>query len=106
MNYYDTLIEARSRLARIPATIYTSQYGDIQYRVAGSGPSVLVSHGITGGVDQAEYLVTTGFRARGSSSTSAGEERTTKPSCRRRNRQPVRSSGGRVEATAGLGWAA
>ena len=52
------LREARSRLARIPATIYTSQYGDIQYRVAGSGPTVLVSHGITGGVDQAEYLVT------------------------------------------------
>src|SRR5205807_6377725 len=32
------------------------------------------------------------------SGTSAGEERTTKPSCRRRNRQPVRSSGGRVES--------
>jgi hypothetical protein len=31
--------------------------------------------------------------------TSAGEERTTKPPCRRRNREPVRSSGGRVEAT-------
>jgi hypothetical protein len=39
------------------------------------------------------------------SRTSAGEERT-KPSCRRRNRQPVRSSGGRVEATTGLEWAA
>ena len=26
--------------------------------------------------------------------------------CRRRNRQPVRSSGGRVEATTGLEWAA
>jgi hypothetical protein len=30
---------------------------------------------------------------------------TPKPSCRRRNRQPVRSSGGRVEATTGLEWA-
>ena len=47
-----------------------------------------------------------GFKREGSSSTSAGEERTTKPSCRRRNRQPVRSSGGRVEATTGLEWAA
>ena len=52
------LREARSRLASIPTTIYTSQYGDTQYRVAGSGPTVLVSHGITGGVDHAEYLVT------------------------------------------------
>lgn len=52
------LREARSRLASIPTTIYTSQYGDVQYRVVGSGPTVLVSHGITGGVDHAEYLVT------------------------------------------------
>jgi hypothetical protein len=37
--------------------------------------------------------------------TSAGEEQTTKPSCRRRNVQPVRSSGERVEST-GLEWAA
>ena len=49
---------ARSRLASIPTTIYTSQYGDIQYRVVGSGPTVLISHGITGGVDHAEYVVT------------------------------------------------
>jgi pimeloyl-ACP methyl ester carboxylesterase len=52
------LREARSRLASIPTTIHKSQYGDIQYRIVGSGPTVLVSHGITGGVDQAEYLVT------------------------------------------------
>ena len=52
------LREARSRLSSIPTTIYESRYGDIQYRVVGNGPAVLVSHGITGGVDQAEYLVT------------------------------------------------
>jgi pimeloyl-ACP methyl ester carboxylesterase len=52
------LREARSRLASIPTTIYASQYGDIQFRVVGDGPTVLVSHGITGGVDQAEHLVT------------------------------------------------
>ena len=50
--------EARSRLASIPTTTYESKYGDIQYRVVGDGPTVLVSHGITGGVDHAEYLVT------------------------------------------------
>ena len=49
------LREARSRIASIPTMIYTSQYGEIQYRVVGSGPTVLVSHGITGGVDHAEY---------------------------------------------------
>jgi pimeloyl-ACP methyl ester carboxylesterase len=49
---------ARSRLASIPTTMYASRYGNIQYRVVGDGPTVLVSHGITGGVDQAEYLVT------------------------------------------------
>jgi pimeloyl-ACP methyl ester carboxylesterase len=50
--------EARRRLASIPTTMYGSRYGDIQYRVVGDGPTVLVSHGITGGVDHAEYLVT------------------------------------------------
>jgi len=50
--------EARSRLASIPTTVYGSQYGDIEYRVVGSGPTLLVSHGITGGIDHAEYLVT------------------------------------------------
>jgi pimeloyl-ACP methyl ester carboxylesterase len=50
--------EARSRLASTPTTIYASLYGDIQFRVVGDGPTVLVSHGITGGVDQAESIVT------------------------------------------------
>jgi pimeloyl-ACP methyl ester carboxylesterase len=52
------LREARNRLASIPTTLYESRYGAIQYRVVGDGPTVLVSHGITGGVDHAEYLVT------------------------------------------------
>jgi pimeloyl-ACP methyl ester carboxylesterase len=50
--------EARARLAAQPTEIFQSSYGDIEYRVAGAGPTVLVSHGITGGVDQAEALVT------------------------------------------------
>jgi pimeloyl-ACP methyl ester carboxylesterase len=52
------LREARSRLASIPTTIHAARYGDIQFHVVGDGPTVLVSHGITGGVDHAEYLVT------------------------------------------------
>ncbi|MDI6909241.1 alpha/beta hydrolase [Nocardioides sp.] len=50
--------EARARLAAQPTEIFTSSYGDIQYRVTGDGPPVLVVHGITGGIDQAEAIVT------------------------------------------------
>ena len=50
--------EARARLAAQPTEIFQSSYGDIEYRVSGTGPTVLVSHGITGGVDQAQALVT------------------------------------------------
>jgi len=52
------MADARARLAAQPTEIFRSTYGDIEYRVAGSGPTVLVAHGITGGVDQAEALVT------------------------------------------------
>lgn len=41
-----------SRLARIPSRVYPSRYGDIEYLLQGEGPTILVSHGITGGVDQ------------------------------------------------------
>jgi pimeloyl-ACP methyl ester carboxylesterase len=47
---------ARTRLASIPTEVYTSQYGDIEYRLAGNGPVVLVSHGVTGGIDQGMFL--------------------------------------------------
>jgi pimeloyl-ACP methyl ester carboxylesterase len=50
--------DARARLAAQRTEIFQSRYGDIEYRVSGSGPAVLVSHGITGGVDQAAALVT------------------------------------------------
>jgi pimeloyl-ACP methyl ester carboxylesterase len=49
---------ARARLAAQPTEVFHSRYGDIEYRVSGTGPAVLISHGITGGVDQAEALVT------------------------------------------------
>jgi pimeloyl-ACP methyl ester carboxylesterase len=52
------LREARRRIANIPTKIYASPYGDIEYRLVGEGPTVLVSHGITGGVDAGQYLVT------------------------------------------------
>ena len=52
------LAQAKDRLASIPTDIYASRYGDIQYHVVGDGPAVLISHGITGGVDAGQYLVT------------------------------------------------
>ena len=52
------MADARARLKAQPTEIFQSRYGDIEYRVSGTGPAVLVSHGITGGVDQAEALVT------------------------------------------------
>lgn len=50
--------DARARLAAQPTEIFQSRYGDIEYRVTGTGPAVLISHGITGGVDQADAIVT------------------------------------------------
>jgi len=47
---------ARSRLAGIPTEVYTSTYGDIEYRLVGEGPVVLISHGVTGGIDQGIFL--------------------------------------------------
>jgi pimeloyl-ACP methyl ester carboxylesterase len=57
--YRHVLGRARDRLAQHPSQIFhTAQFGDIEYRVVGHGPSILISHGITGGVDQAEDIVT------------------------------------------------
>jgi len=53
------LSAARSRLAHIPTQVYASKYGDIEYRLAGEGPTVLISHGVTGGIDQGMALTTT-----------------------------------------------
>lgn len=52
------IAQARARLSAQPTHVYHSSYGSIHYRTCGDGPAVLISHGITGGVDQAENLVT------------------------------------------------
>jgi pimeloyl-ACP methyl ester carboxylesterase len=43
---------ARRHLASIPSAICESSFGDIEYLLQGTGPTVLVSHGVTGGIDQ------------------------------------------------------
>ncbi len=55
-NFRRDLNAARRKLAAIPTEVYPSRYGDIEYLLAGNGPTVLVSHGVTGGVDQAMFL--------------------------------------------------
>ena len=47
---------ARNRLADIPSEVYSSTYGEIEYHLDGDGPVVLVSHGVTGGIDQGIFL--------------------------------------------------
>ena len=44
--------DASIRLKSIPSEVYTSKSGDIEYLLTGKGPTILVSHGITGGIDQ------------------------------------------------------
>lgn len=51
---------ARERLRGIDSQVLKTEYGDIEYRLAGDGDeTVLISHGITGGVDQGEGLAGT-----------------------------------------------
>jgi 2-hydroxy-6-oxonona-2,4-dienedioate hydrolase len=56
--FWQDMSAARERLSGITTDVLASQYGDIEYRLVGEGPTVLVSHGITGGLDSGESLVT------------------------------------------------
>jgi pimeloyl-ACP methyl ester carboxylesterase len=58
LSFRNDLAAAQRRVASIPSNIYHSSSGDIEYLVVGDGPTVLVAHGITGGVDQGESIVT------------------------------------------------
>ncbi len=52
MSFRKDLAVARARLASVPSSVYESTFGDIEYLLEGAGPTVLVCHGVTGGVDQ------------------------------------------------------
>lgn len=52
LKYRKTMAQNHDRLDNIPSQVYTSKYGDIEYLLRGEGPTIVVSHGITGGVDQ------------------------------------------------------
>jgi len=57
--YSKGLAAARSALNRIESQIFSSSFGDIEYLLEGEGPVVLVSHGITGGIDQGKFITST-----------------------------------------------
>ena len=52
---------ARNRLAGIPSEVYSSTYSEIEYHLIGDGPVVLISHGVTGGIDQGMFLANNFF---------------------------------------------
>jgi pimeloyl-ACP methyl ester carboxylesterase len=52
IKYNKALSAGNQRLDDISSQTFKSSYGDIEYILAGDGPTVLVSHGVTGGIDQ------------------------------------------------------
>ena len=52
MKFRNIMAKNYRRLDGIPSQVYTSKHGNIEYLVRGEGPTILVSHGITGGIDQ------------------------------------------------------
>ncbi|MHA1968404.1 MAG: alpha/beta fold hydrolase [Candidatus Hodarchaeales archaeon] len=50
--YKKKLVERILLLNEIQSQVYSSKYGNIEYLLRGAGPTILVSHGITGGIDQ------------------------------------------------------
>ena len=66
VKFRKALAQSYSRLDSIPSQVYNSKHGDIEYLLRGDGPTILISHGITGGVDQgigfSEDFLGSGYR--------------------------------------------
>ena len=52
LKYRKTLAKNQDYLNSIPSQVFKSKFGEIEYYLKGKGSTILVSHGITGGVDQ------------------------------------------------------
>jgi len=52
VKFRKALARSYSRLDSIPSQIYHAKHGDIEYLLRGDGPTILISHGVTGGIDQ------------------------------------------------------
>lgn len=46
------LSAGNAKIQDIHSKLYKSQYGDVEYVLEGAGPTILISHGVTGGIDQ------------------------------------------------------
>lgn len=57
--YSKDLSAARAAVDGLGSQLFSSSFGDIEYLLEGEGPVVLVSHGITGGIDQGKWITST-----------------------------------------------
>jgi pimeloyl-ACP methyl ester carboxylesterase len=57
--YSRDLSAAKAAVDRIGSQVFNSSFGDMEYLLEGEGPVVLVSHGITGGIDQGKWITST-----------------------------------------------
>ena len=55
--YMNTMRRARERVAAVAAQRFSSSFGEIEYVDEGTGPVVLLAHGIYGGHDNATDMV-------------------------------------------------
>ena len=56
LNFRKDLKTGYKRINNIPSQIFKSRYGDVEYFIEGDGPTVLISHGVTGGIDQGMWI--------------------------------------------------
>ena len=52
LKFRNDLTAGYTRIHDLQSQIYTSKYGDVEYLLEGTGPTILISHGITGGINQ------------------------------------------------------
>ncbi len=55
-NFRTALAEGHKRLNALPSQVHVSARWNIEYILEGEGPTILISHGVTGGVDQGRWL--------------------------------------------------
>lgn len=54
--YRKTLKQRYKTMNSIESKVYKSKFGNIEYILEGKGPTILISHGISGGIDQGILL--------------------------------------------------
>lgn len=52
IKFWNDLAAGHARICNLRTHVYHSRYGAVEYLLQGKGPTILISHGITGGVDQ------------------------------------------------------